>query len=249
MDEQKRPDERLSGVKIKTPLLEKLENFWYHYKWHSIIALFLVITITICSLQMCSKQSYDTYIMYAGEKEISRNSVNGNIPAYNTTVSSLVKAADDYDQNGQVSVAFLTLFVPSAEDIENAEKDEDTEVSYDLVGQDRQTLSDRMIYSEYYVCLISPEVYEQYKTVQDVQIFLPLAPYAPAESEFEYYSDKAIYLRSTEFYSLPGICDLPQDTLICLRGSSAIANHFGGKTNSENFERAEQVVRNILNYN
>ena len=41
MDER---NEKNDGeIKINSPPLEKLENFWYHYKWHSIVALFLVI--------------------------------------------------------------------------------------------------------------------------------------------------------------------------------------------------------------
>ena len=44
--------EGVGEVQAPTTVKEKAENFWYHYKWHSIVALFLVITLVICALQL-----------------------------------------------------------------------------------------------------------------------------------------------------------------------------------------------------
>ena len=65
----------IDGVgEVQTPSTpkEKMQNFWYHYKWHSIVAVVVVIAILICTLQFCKKEEYDTYILYAGSKNISR---------------------------------------------------------------------------------------------------------------------------------------------------------------------------------
>ena len=38
---EERNEEKLSGdVKVTSPFLTKLENFWYHYKWTTIIVSF-----------------------------------------------------------------------------------------------------------------------------------------------------------------------------------------------------------------
>ena len=40
---------------IKSEAFDKLSNFWYYYKWHTIVALFIVFVVTVCTLQTCSK--------------------------------------------------------------------------------------------------------------------------------------------------------------------------------------------------
>jgi len=249
MEERNEKDDRLSGdVKIETPFTKRLENYWYHYKWHTIVAVFLLVVFLVVGLQMCRKESYDTYVLYAGDKEISRNSKDGEIPLYNTVLSSLGKSAEDYNGDGEVVVSLTTLLALTSEQIKDAESNPELEVNYGLLQSDRQTLEDRMLYSEYYVCLISPAVYEQFKSIDGVEIFAPLQSYAPMGADLEYYSERAIKLSSTDFYSLPGISELPEDTLICLRLSSAVADAFGGERNEEIFKNAEKVIKNILTY-
>ena len=66
-------------VQIKSPFLTRLDNFWYHYKWHSIAALFAVLVIIIIAVQISSKPSYDIHIMYAGTHSFDRTSSDGDI--------------------------------------------------------------------------------------------------------------------------------------------------------------------------
>ncbi|MBR5817056.1 MAG: hypothetical protein IKY62_00265, partial [Clostridia bacterium] len=80
---------------------EKLENFWYYHKWHTIIAVFLIITITVCALQLSGKESYDIHIMYAGPKEFKRTSSDGDIPEYANALASIKRVASDFDGNGE----------------------------------------------------------------------------------------------------------------------------------------------------
>lgn len=240
--------EEYGEVKMKSPVIAWFDNFWYHYKWQSIIALFLVLVVIVCSVQMCSKESYDTYIMYAGHKNILHTSKDGDIPEYNVILSSLKRVSADYDGDGKVTPAFSNLFVMSEEmkqQIQAELKDGET-VNEALLSTDKKTLTDRIMYSEYYVCLLSREVYEEYRVISDLPMFAPLAPYTSEGSEYEWAGEDAIYLRSTDFYELAGICDLPEDTVVVLRMKSEMSSVFGGDKNNEMFARAEEVVRNIL---
>ena len=54
-----------------------IENFFYHYKWHTIGVAFVLIVVLICTLQMCDKTSYDMLIVYAGRKDIERTTEDG----------------------------------------------------------------------------------------------------------------------------------------------------------------------------
>ena len=112
---EERTEKYDGDIAIKSPFLERLDNFWYHYKWHTLVALFLIFVFCVCAFQMCSKESYDTYIMYAGHKSISRTSEDGDIPEYNTFVSSFKRVCEDFDGNGEISLSFSNLYVMSEE--------------------------------------------------------------------------------------------------------------------------------------
>lgn len=230
-------------------ILAWFKNFWYHYKWHSIVALFLIFTITICSVQMCQKESYDIYILYAGSHEIERTNKNGDIAEYATLTSSLKRVTQDYDEDGNTVVSFKDLFMLSSEEIKEIEKsDEKIEINRSLLIENQTILNETMMYSNYYVCLLSKSVYNEYRTVDDVEMFSSLSSYVDADTNVEYYTESAIYLNSTAFYLLPGICNLPADTLICLRNTSAIANHFDEKGTKEAHRRSVDTISKILNY-
>ena len=69
IDREKLDAEELE-IRVKTkeasPFGKKLSNFWYYHKWKVIIISFFVITFTVCSFQMCTKEDPDDMILIAG---------------------------------------------------------------------------------------------------------------------------------------------------------------------------------------
>ena len=90
-------------------------------------------------------------------------------------------------------------------------------------------------------------MYEIYKVIDEVHIFSDISEYA-AQYGADAFDSSAIYLSSTEFYTLPGISDFPEDTLICVRNISPLASHWDKDGSEENFAAAIAVLKNILNY-
>ncbi len=241
-------NENMSGeAASKNKILSWLDNFWYHYKWHSIVALFLIFTITVCSFQMCSKEEYDIFIVYAGQKQIKRSSEGGAYSEYATVNKSFEYMAQDFDDNGKTVVSFLDLFMLSNDEIKAAESVEGQEVNYTLLQNNQEKFRDTMMYSTYYICFLSDTLYREYTSIDGVNIFTSLKPYA-ADGNYKYLDDGAIYLHGSglAIENLPGICDLPENTVICMRGLSAVASHFGKEENEEMFGRSEQMLRDIL---
>ena len=221
---------------------EKLTNFWYHYKWHSLVSLLLVFVIIICSLQFCKKESYDIYVFYAGSKSIGRTNENGNTAEIATINSSLKKIINDFDDNGEKNLNFSTYYFLSEEEMGKL----DASADYSYITNDRNTLSATLQHSEYYLCFISPAVYEEYNKNGELNMFLSLEEYASTYSALEYYAPNAIKLSSTEFYKMPGISGLPEDTLICIKTPGALASK--SKEHKEYVNNAFATLENILNY-
>ena len=51
----------------------KWENYWYHYKWHTIIAVFLAITIGVSVTQCATKTNYDQSAVLYCDRTVLEN--------------------------------------------------------------------------------------------------------------------------------------------------------------------------------
>ena len=234
-------NKNIEGVgEVTTPSTpkEKIQNFWYHYKWHSIVALFLVIAIVVCSLQFCGRQKYDAHILYAGSKNIGRTASDGDVAEIVTVKSDLKTIAEDFDKNGKIDVNFTNYYFlgkneQSAEEVNDA-----------LLASDSKALSGVLEHSEYYLLFISPAVYEQYHKAGENDLFIDLTSYASYNQSAEYYAHNAIRLSSLPISELPGFSIFPEDTLICIRYPSIV----GGKSkeHKQHFENAKEMLINIL---
>lgn len=230
--------EGVGEVQTPTTAKEKAQNFWYHYKWHSIVALFLVVTLVICSLQLCGRTKYDAHILYAGSRSIGRTAADGDVAEIVTVLSSLKRVTDDFDENGEISVNFSNLYYLTGDEANGL-----TDVNDALLASDRQTLNTVLSHSDYYFMLISVGVYEEYHKVGDEELFIDLTSFASYNSEAEYYAPNAIYLSSIEASKLPGIANLPDDTLICIRQASVM----GGKS-KEHLQYLEDAKKILINF-
>ena len=101
-----------SGMKIpKGKFGLWLENFWYHYKWHTIFALVAILVVTICTVQMCSKEEYDVHIVYAGSEHLlGEKDEDGTVKAQ-TVMKSVNQAVEDFDGNGKILSSFESLYL------------------------------------------------------------------------------------------------------------------------------------------
>ncbi len=231
----------------KSGILAKLDNFWYHYKWHSLIALFLIITVTVCSLQMCSRESYDAYIVYAGSHTFNRQSTDGDFPEYNKTVNTFSHFISDYDGDGDVNLSFRDLYAPTEDELKN--KDESY---FQRAYNDKTTLSGLMVSGDYFICLFSPAVFNSFdnsKKTDEPQRFTDLSYLVPEGVNVEYYNEAktAIYLSSTPLCTLAGLSQLPEDTLICLR-STGFSTQLNKKENQKMYTRSKEILIKMLEY-
>ena len=82
--------------------MKKLENFWYHYKWHTIVAVFLVAVGIFSMCQLISSPDYDYQIMlYTSRSDTT---------ALSTALQQeLSKIGDDLNSDGKVTVQIMNV--------------------------------------------------------------------------------------------------------------------------------------------
>ena len=92
----------------KMTFVQKLENFWYHYKWHTIIGVFALCTLAVCISQCSSRREPDAMIMFAGNFKVATET--GLQPVENVM-------SGDYNGDGEKRAdIFQLVLVISGED-------------------------------------------------------------------------------------------------------------------------------------
>lgn len=246
-------DEKQSAgnIKISSPLLKKLDNYWYHYKWHTIIGLFLVTVILICSLQMCAKDDYDFEVLYAGPKNLNSQQTILDIE------SAFASIGDDRTGDGKVTVNLVSYWVDERISPDNEEYKDmtPTDVSYAM----NQSLNNRQLYLDevsagnLVVFLVSPHLFhlvdDEAGFMRVTDVFPELAAY---EEEVCVYDENGkinrfgVVLSKTAFGEKAGLASLPEDTILCVRKASPMNAFFGADKAEENHNYAVEIFRRAL---
>ena len=206
-----------------------LENYWYHYKWHTIIVSFFLIIGAISITQLFGRVSYDAYLMYVGDETIPDTQ-------YQDIIDSLKKVSKDYNGDGEHHINFSKMSFIS---------DEENEMASTVNAGTVQYLSN-MVVQPYYIYLMSPEVYDTYK---ESGIFVPISEVVSDVPSDWYYDDTAVYFDKTVFAnSFAGVNDLGEDTLLVLKIVPYSSSKSVTKAEQAAYQNHLDMLKNILSY-
>lgn len=92
------PEKKDDSVVIipKTPK-EKLQNYWYHFKWHTIAGVLLIAILSVLIVQCASRQNYDFITVVYTHTPIESGRME-KIEEY------LERFGEDIDGDGKVSI-------------------------------------------------------------------------------------------------------------------------------------------------
>lgn len=226
-DETVLPDERAEGAElsVKVPFKVKLENYWYHYKWHTIAAIFVLIVAVVIIMSCTRREKYDVYILYAGDKAVSTSKSN---PERQNFLNAFDSVASDFDGNGEVNAAFKHLYQPDEEEIarlRELEKTGDGEVPESLIREDSKLLDNLLIQSEYYLLLLDKEVFDRCCKRGVISACEKLLPDGfDGEIVKGDGGGSGIWLKDTGFSQLEGVNTLPDDVVVCVKLGGAMAS-------------------------
>ena len=232
--------------KFNIKVSEKLENFWYHYKWHTIAGVFVLIVSSILLFQLFTKKSYDINIIYAGEKSISQTSLSGDgVTELSILTRAIESVAEDYNNDGIVRFNLHNLMIMSAEEYNSAVSNITDPMKKATLESEiqanRNTLNDLM-YSGYYLYFFSEDIFREHDG--DESIFADIRSYVKEGAEYSYASDRGIYISSLPIYETTDLSMLPADTVVCLRLPGVFDSNSGGNK----YELSERLLRSLLSY-
>ena len=61
----------------ESKFLRWLDNYWYHYKWHTILAAFLLMVVIVTAVQCASVDESDMTVAFCGNAALGEAELNG----------------------------------------------------------------------------------------------------------------------------------------------------------------------------
>ena len=236
-------DEKIEGgeIVVQNKFLNWLDNFWYHYKWHTIIISFFVFVFGFCFVQCATAEHSDVIVTYAGGYTLTASE--------SEEVAKLFSSVLQKSENGNTDTVGLNPFSVYTEkelrtsytDPETGEFSSSAYWSAKAVNDEHiKGFSNFILTGESAVILVSSYVYEE-RLQKDRLMTLAELGIDSEYAENEY----AIRLSATDFYAHYDLMKLfPEDTLLVLTKPS-----FSGATaEEETYELHQRLFCLIANY-
>lgn len=217
----KKDKEYTEGIAIKkTGFLRWLDNFWYHYKWHTIATVFILIVLSVCLVNCVNNSKTDDAIFtYAGPKEFFSNpKEKQNVEGVLTNLSKKV-----YGEDAEIEIALNSFLIYSEEQIKEIESEhfisetEKLKVDTAFNTGESQRLDEYLQTGESYILMLDPSIYDRFigdnGTTERLVPLSEIYGEAPEGANDNYsvrLGDTSIYRNITELQCLP------EDTLLCI---------------------------------
>lgn len=227
-------------IRIDSKFLRWLDNYWYHYKWHTIIGAFAVIVLAIMISQFATQEEYDLTLLYAGPYEFGSEEIDGVMAAAGTVLPS------DVNGDGERTTELVMLGIMSAEQM-TAYKEEhpNAVINTYLISQELQKFDNLTLAGEYSVMLLDPYLYAR---IREADGFMPLSEVFGElpECAADEYSVRLCDTGMGAAFEVFG--GLPEDTLVCLRRKSTLTAFMSQKSAESRYEAYTEFFKAIVNY-
>ena len=180
-----------------------LDNFWYHYKWHTIIISFLLVVVTVCTVQSLRTTKYDMKIVYAGSKNIEAKEAE----AIQDLFVSLVP--EDTNKDGKTSLVLNKYYILSEEQL----KEGDGKYDANRNSNDYSNFQSYLQTGDASIMLLEPWIYESVPKESLCKLSELFGDGIPNGAIDEY----AVRLGDLDIYKHFALKNLPEETLVCLQ--------------------------------
>lgn len=203
------------------------ENYWYHYKWVTIISVFFSIAFIVCLVQCSSKEKYDMYALYAGPFFIGSEQS-----------AELSDAINDHMDKEKQSVC-INSFVYVSEKTKEEYKKGDAYINEGINMQQTSDFFDFLYTASFNMLIVDPELYSK---IEKEEILTPISEISDAASVDGY----CIRLSDTDLaHKYKIFRDMPDDTLLCFRKYILIQS-MSKQNSKEEYEYQKSVFKKII---
>ena len=221
-----------------------LDNYWYHYKWTTIIVAFFAVVLIVFAGQMATSEPNDANVLFVGPYVLTPNQ---SLEIENAFVAVMDR---DYDGNGKKSALLYDLPAFTDEQAAKAQAEaaalgEKVVLSEFLVSRVQQKVSYEIMGGENYICLLDPYWFDlmlENGAILKLEDALGETP----ELSFDGYG---IRLKDLDFGAYFTAFDcLPDDTILCIRYISVANTTLGNDGENSKYEISKKILRDVIDF-
>lgn len=230
-----------------------LDNYWYHYKWHTLIALVFILTFAIGIGQIAfEKNDYDVYVLYVGGEYVQKEpheEIEGVIKAAADRAAGISDAEDSGDDGKDVN--FQMLIYHTDERIAQMQADAQAageEFAFDFLENNNvlETFMKQLVSGENVIMFLDPELYataEANEALYPVEDILGKGVSGVTDSGFGVrLVDSGLLERYPEFAAIP------EDSIICFKRVTHAMKLIGRSESQEQHAFQLSVARELFDF-
>ena len=216
--EAEKPNYELHGFK-------RVENFFYHYKWHVIVGIFFTAVVVFFAYSLIAKEQGDMRVLLVTKSHEVTNNVTFKVKEFE---QGLEKFCPDFDDNGYIHV-----------EVYNIDLSENSSSEYMLAGVTKAT--SEIMFGEAQMFIVDKKGLDAltdgtFEGLINIEEMFPDCPYADGI----YLSVKESPLAAAAGYM--EAC--PEDLYIVVRDMNTVTENVDRAKKAN--EKALHVLRNII---
>ena len=223
----------------------KWDNYWYHYKWHTLIGIaiiiFLVVCVSQCASQNAKRTQSEANIAYIGAKEFRDSTFLTIVDDFNTILNYGIEYSDDEDTP---TVDFTTFFHMTPLEIENAQAVGQI-VDVQALAMSQKQIDTEIVGGTSVIYFLSAGAYKEFSQIDGM--FMPIEDalgYLP-EVAADDYSIRLSDLYCREYFE--GIYNFPEDTRIAVRNYQTTSKKDDPK-DLERYDRNFKMLKKLIEF-
>ena len=221
---------------------ERLENFWYHYKWQTIIAVTFVLIFAIGISQIVlERRDYDFQVLYCGGTYIDGSA--------HDRLLSVIDSASDSAAGHDTDVNFQMIVYQSDEKLAAMRAEAEAvgeEFRFNLVENNNAYVSftQALVSGDAVMMILDPVLYDAARengALYKITEYLGSKPDGLTEDGYGIYLASSRLLREHSSFSC-----LPPDSIICAKKLTHAQLVMGKDENDDDSKFQEAVIRSLL---
>ncbi len=206
------------------------ENYWYHYKWVTIIVISSIIALIVCLVQCTKKEDYTMYALYAGHVYIGGEQSK-----------QLTEAIGNYTDSDNKNISVNSFVYVSKEKKEEYEQG-DAYYNAGMNMQQREDFFEFLYAANFNMLILDSELYSQIKHDEILKPISEISETAASKSEDGF----CIKLTDTSLPTKYSIFEkMGKNTVLCFRKKILIQD-LASKNNTEKYQYQLSVFKKMI---
>lgn len=200
--ELREENNELDVEEMKSSLGSKMSNFWYFYKWQTIVGVILVIGIIVSLLQLADNTTPDAAIMYVGPSYLT-------VTDKKTIGESAQTYMIDYNGDGEKVLTLLDINVVTA-------SGELAAYAYQMNAEAQKRFTTEVVAGDSLIYILEKSFYD---ILAEQNCLAKLSDALDADMIPEGSDEYGAQVKDLPFFTQEGFSSFPDDAYVCIRSA------------------------------